>query len=427
MAKILLIGINYAPEKTGMGLNNVAMADLLSSAGHSVEVMTGVPHYPEWRVKPEYRRGLRKIETMNGVLVERFRHYVPHQHTAYNRGLYELTFLLNAAFFRPRATPDVIIGVVPSLGGGLLARLYAFRFKAAWGIVFGDLMGRAAADAGMPGGRSVSGMVAASELGLARAADGVAVIADGFRPYLESGRVPPSKIFRIVNTGHLSPANAASSASARAAMRQRLAWKPDEVIVLHSGSMGYKQALENLIAVAEIAKNDERYRFVLMGDGNRRQALVNLTQRLGLTNVEFRGLAPAADYRAVLEAADVLIVNQRATVRDMSLPGKLSSYLSAGTPVVAAVAPDSESAREIERSGGAIVIPPEDPRALMSAIEGIATVPASRSDLRSRSRDYEASTRASAAVLNVNGFVDFLLRSPGGLRHNATAVSRPGP
>jgi colanic acid biosynthesis glycosyl transferase WcaI len=411
VARILLIGINYSPEQTGMGLNNVAMADLLSSAGHTVEVLTGVPHYPEWRVRPGYRRGLRAVESMNGVLVERFRHYVPHRHTAYNRGLYELTFLLNAALFQPRAKPDVVIGVVPSLGGGLLARLYALRFKAAWGIVFGDLMGRAAADAGMPGGRSVSGMVATVELDLARAADGVAVIADGFRPYLESGRVPASRIYRIVNTGHLSPANATSSARTRASMRERLAWKQDEVIVLHSGSMGYKQALENVIAAAEIAKHDQKYRFVLMGDGNRRDALVSLTHRLGLTNVEFRGLAPAADYRAVLEAADVLVVNQRATVRDMSLPGKLSSYLAAGTPVVAAVASDSESAREIERSGGAIIVPPEDPHALMDAIDKIAVEPALRQELHSRSRAFEASTRASAAVLNVNGFVEALLET----------------
>jgi colanic acid biosynthesis glycosyl transferase WcaI len=412
VARVLLIGINYAPEMTGVGLNNVAMADLLSSAGHSVEVITGVPHYPEWRVRPEYRRRFRRSETMNGVLVERFRHYVPHRHTAYNRGLYELTFLLNAAIFRPSSRPDAVIGVVPSLGGGLLARLYAARAKAPWGIVFSDLMGRAAADAGMPGGRSVSGMVAAIELDVARAAAGVAVIADGFRPYLEAGGVAPSRIFRIINTGHLSPANPQSSTSTRAVMRKQLVWRQDEVIVLHSGSMGYKQALENLIAAAEIAKTDQRYRFVLMGDGNRRESLMNLTRRLGLRNVEFRGLAPAADYRAVLEAADVLIVNQRATVRDMSLPGKLSSYLAAGTPVVAAVASDSESAREIERSGGAIVIPPEDPQALMGAIKRIATEPTLRSELRSRSRAYEASTRASAAVLNVNGFVDLLLRTP---------------
>ena len=138
---------------------------------------------------------------------------------------------------------------------------------------------------------------------------------------------------------------------------------------------------------------------------------MRLTRKLRLTNVQFRDLAPAADYRAVLEAADVLLVNQRATVRDMSLPGKLSNYLSAGTPVIAAVASDSESAREIGRAGGAIVVPPEDPVALVRAIELAAAEPAQRDEVDAHSRAYETSRAASAAALNISGFVDFLLRS----------------
>ena len=235
MATVLLIGINYAPELTGAALNNVAMVDLLTKAGHSVEVVTGVPHYPEWRVRPEYRKGLRRTEKVNDVVVDRFRHYVPRRHSALNRGLYELTFAVNAALFRPRTRPDVVIGVIPSLGGGLLAHLYAARSKAVWGVVFSDLMGRAASDAGMPGGSSVSGVVSAVELRIARAAAGVAVIADGFRPYLEAGGVASSRIYRIIN---LNPASSPTTKTTRATMRKRLAWGETDVVVLHTGQYG---------------------------------------------------------------------------------------------------------------------------------------------------------------------------------------------
>jgi colanic acid biosynthesis glycosyl transferase WcaI len=406
VAKVLLIGINYAPELTGTALNNVAMVDVLRRAGHSVEVMTGVPHYPEWRVRPEYRKVLRKTDRIHGVSVERFRHFVPRRQSALSRGLYELTFAINAAIFRPRVKPDVVIGVIPSLGGGLLARFHAVRSKAVWGVVFSDLVGRAASDAGMPGGRSVSGIVSTLELQIARAAGGVAVITDGFRPYLEGGGVAASRIYRIIN---LNPSSPPANTTSREMTRKRLAWQTGDVIVLHSGSMGYKQALENVIEAAALAKGEPRYKFVLMGDGNRRDALVKLARRLRLTNVEFRELAAAADYRAVLEAADVLLISQRATVRDMSLPGKLTNYLSAGVPVVAAVASDSASAHELGRSGGAVVVPPENPHALMSAIEKIAAEPTLRQTLAPQSRAYEASTRASADSMNVNGFVDLLL------------------
>jgi glycosyltransferase involved in cell wall biosynthesis len=69
-----------------------------------------------------------------------------------------------------------------------------------------------------------------------------------------------------------------------------------------------------------------------------------------------------------MQAADVLLVNQRPSVTDMSLPSKLTSYFGAGRPVVAAASADSETAREIGAADAGIVVPPEDPQAFRSAI-----------------------------------------------------------
>ena len=48
--KILLYGINYAPELTGIGKYTGEMAAWLASAGNEVRVVTAPPYYPEWRV-----------------------------------------------------------------------------------------------------------------------------------------------------------------------------------------------------------------------------------------------------------------------------------------------------------------------------------------------------------------------------------------
>jgi colanic acid biosynthesis glycosyl transferase WcaI len=70
----------------------------------------------------------------------------------------------------------------------------------------------------------------------------------------------------------------------------------------------------------------------------------------------------------MLQAADVLIVNQRGTVADMAFPSKLTSYFPAGRPVIAAVAAQSDTAREIESAGGGVVVPADDPAALAAEI-----------------------------------------------------------
>lgn len=43
------------------------------------------------------------------------------------------------------------------------------------------------------------------------------------------------------------------------------------------------------------------------------------------------------DYATLLSAADLLLVNERSTQMEMSLPSKLTSYLYSGRPVLAAV------------------------------------------------------------------------------------------
>ena len=45
--KILLYGINFSPELTGIGKYTGEMAAWLSAVGHDVRVVTAPPYYPK--------------------------------------------------------------------------------------------------------------------------------------------------------------------------------------------------------------------------------------------------------------------------------------------------------------------------------------------------------------------------------------------
>ncbi|MBD0321819.1 MAG: glycosyltransferase WbuB, partial [Aldersonia sp.] len=47
--RVKIVGINYAPETTGIAPYTSGLADGLAARGHRVEVLTGQPHYPQWR------------------------------------------------------------------------------------------------------------------------------------------------------------------------------------------------------------------------------------------------------------------------------------------------------------------------------------------------------------------------------------------
>ena len=61
--RILIVGINYTPELTGIGKYTGEMAEWLATQGHEVRVVTAPPYYPEWRIGT----GLKKIGNMNGT------------------------------------------------------------------------------------------------------------------------------------------------------------------------------------------------------------------------------------------------------------------------------------------------------------------------------------------------------------------------
>jgi len=66
---------------------------------------------------------------------------------------------------------------------------------------------------------------------------------------------------------------------------------------------------------------------------------------------------------------------QRPSVRNMSFPAKLGSYFAAGVPVLAAVDEEDETTAEIRGADAGIVVPPDDPQALLSAIDYLSRNP----------------------------------------------------
>lgn len=418
MTRVLIASLNYAPEETGIAPYATKLAEHLATRGYRVTVLAGMPHYPAWRVPPEYAGQKSIVEARNGVEVRRRSHYVPSKQSALRRGLYEATSLRMAIDAMRMPRPDAVLGVVPSLSGGLVARMAAARFRVPYGLIFQDLVGQASGQSGLAGGGRVTGIVRAAEGWAARGASAVGVIAEGFRPYLESLGVDAARIRRVRNWTHVGEA-----AIDRATMRAELGWPDDAVVCLHAGNMGFKQGLENVVECARLAAQAQSpMLFVLMGDGNQRQVLARLAAKYGVTNLRFLPLQASEVFPSVLAAADILLINQRASVNDMSLPSKLTSYFASGRPVVAAAAAHSETAREVSWSRGGLVVAPDDAPALLDALLRVANDAGLRAHLAQSAKAWAADTLSESAALR--GYEQLLASVLAGGRHGR--VHTPG-
>ncbi|MDL5159171.1 glycosyltransferase [Actinomycetospora termitidis] len=401
---VLILGLNYAPEPTGIAPYTTGTARFLADAGHRVHVVTGLPHYPHWEVDGNYR-GLGPVlhERDGDVRVTRVAHPVPADPTGAGRIRMEAAFALRAATVGS-ARPDVVLAVSPALltvGAALRWR----RPGTALGVIPQDLYSYAIAEAQALGGHA-AGTAARLERTLLRRADGVVAIHSSFHRSLADLGVDERRITTIRNWSHVRPTTAGADELMR--LRRELGWRDDEVIALHAGNMGAKQGLENVVEAARLADaTGAAVRFVLLGTGNQRARLERLGA--GVERLQFLDPLPSDRFALAMAAADVLLLNEKPGVEEMCVPSKLTSYFAAGRPVVAATGERSAASSEIAASGGGVRVGAGEPEELLGAVlrTGLDRVGAAAMGLRGQLFARDALSEASARSAYV-GWVEGL-------------------
>jgi glycosyltransferase involved in cell wall biosynthesis len=164
-------------------------------------------------------------------------------------------------------------------------------------------------------------------------------------------------------------------------MRQRLGAGKDDFLLVHTGNMGAKQDLLNVVAAASLLKNDKHIKIALVGDGQERTNVAEAIAARHLVNVRLLPLQAGHEYAAVLTAADALLINQAPKIVDSVLPSKLLAYMASGRPVVAAAHSRSTTSELVSRAGCGVVADPGRPEVLAAAIRAMASRNAKREDL----------------------------------------------
>jgi glycosyltransferase involved in cell wall biosynthesis len=394
--KVLLIGINFSPEQTGIGPYMRAYADALHEAGHDVTVLTGIPHYPQWRLLP-----VGAEDTSYTVI--RCRHFVPRRPSALGRLRYEASFAWSVRRTLSQVgDQDVVLAVIPTLASAAVAAAFARRRKVPFLVLVQDITSSAASLLGRTG-RILGFAGLLVERWILVQSRAIAAITKEMSLALISQGAAPGRL-RIVPNWPLRASPELDSALAR----ERSGYPADAVVSVHAGNMGAKQGLEVVVDAARLAEErGSRVYFVLIGDGNQRSILQSRAR--DLRRIEFRPLLAQEDYDAALAGSDILLVTQRSSVLDMAFPSKLTSYLAAARPIIASVAPDSATAVELSRANCAVIVPPGDADALLTAAERIGSDPDAQVQMTRAARAYYLS-ELDAVVLR-SRFVRFVEES----------------
>ena len=364
--QFLLVTTNYWPEPTGIAIYTTDLAESLSEQGHQVSVLTSLPHYPWWKVPSEFAHLGEGAGTLNGVSTIRAKHLVPSKMNALLRMCFETSLWWNLR--RVSRTMlgndfDLVIACIPTVAAGIVGKRIAKELGIPFGLIVQDLSGAGAKQSGLRGGAVISKIAHFVEGKALHGADALVVVSPAMLDVVVAIGVPAERISQITNYS----ARAIASVDKTSA-RANFGWASDDFVVIHTGNMGAKQDLENVVWAADAVSGFSKIKIYLVGHGNQESNLKALC--LGKSNIAVMPAVSDADYSALLSAADLLLVNERNTQMEMSLPSKLTSYLYSERPVIAAVPRGGATWKFLD--GVAELVEAGDPKALASRIEELS-------------------------------------------------------
>ena len=378
--RILIVGLNYAPEEVGIGPFTQGMAEGLAGLGFAVEAVVGKPYYPQWRGVAGYAGGGWARSTENGVSIERCPHYIPRDPTGLKRIVHLASFALAAlgpamrAARQPKAARlEVVICIAPALLSVPVAWIAAKLAGAKLWLHVQDFEVEAAFATGLVGGEGwVARLARGLESTLLRLADTVSAISPQMCAKLVAKGIDPARVIEIRNWANAPAPDPQAGASYRAQWGLGL-----RKVALYSGNIANKQGIEILVEAARLLTARSDIAFVICGEGPNRARLELLAA--GLDNVAFHDLQPAGRMGELLGLAAVHLLPQIAGAADLVLPSKLANMLGSGRPVVATALPGTGLHAEVEGCG--ISVAPGDAQALADAIVVLIDDPARSAQL----------------------------------------------
>ena len=364
--RVLLYGLNYAPEPVGIGKYTGELAEWLAQRGHQVRVIAAPQYFPEWRARGNQYH-LQKHKT---VAIWRCPLWVPRQPSGLTRLMHLASFAASSLvplLGQARWRPDVVITVAPAFfcapGALLLGKLCGGR-TLSW-LHIQDFELDAAFELGLLKGRWLRGLAERWERNTLRGFDRVSTISGSMRQRAVAKGVSQERAVLLPNWVDLAAIQPQGPEQrANNPYRQELDIGDNILVLLYSGSMNKKQGLDLLVAAIQLLETVPNLVWLLAGEGPTKAELAVATA--GMAQVRLLPLQPTERLNDWLNLADIHLLPQKAGAADLVLPSKLLGILARGRPVVASSPAASELGQLAEQAG--LRVEPEDAPGFAAAL-----------------------------------------------------------
>ena len=369
--KILFITDNFPPEVNAPASRTYEHCKEWVRCGHQVTIITCVPNFPKGIVFEGYRNKLWQQDQIDGIQVIRVWSYITANEGFIKRILDYVSFMMSSMFAALFVrNVDVVIGTSPQFFTVCSAYIVGKIKSVPWIFELRDIWPESIRAVGAMKKSKILDFLEKIELFLYRKSSIIISVTNAFRDSLISRGIDGRKIRVVTNgvdVGRFYPRPKDDDLVLKLGLE-------DKFVVGYIGTHGLAHALDTILDAAKILQcspKGEKFKFILLGNGANKSALVERARMEQIDNVIFIDSVSKDEVVRYWSLLDVSIIHlKKSELFTTVIPSKLFECMGMGVPVLHGV--KGESADIVNREEVGVVFEPENADSLCDALKEIS-------------------------------------------------------
>ena len=345
--KLLIVSQYFWPEN--FKIND--LAESLVAKGHSVNVLTGKPNYPQGKFYKGYGLFSPRKENHNGICIRRLPLVPRGNATGFRLAANYFSFVITSCFymlFHHKKYDAVLVFATSPITVAFPAILHRFFHRTRTLLWVLDLWPESVSAAGNIHSKNIHKILVKMVNFIYNHVDKILISSRGFRSSVEEKGVPADKIFYTPNWAEKFYENPQIDKQKYASLISA-GFK-----VMFTGNVGEAQDCEALLETAKLLDEmKSAVQLIMVGDGRKKAWFEEEVRNAQLKNVHFLGRFPSEEMPNLIAHADALLVSLKdEPIFALTVPTRVQTALASSKPVAAML--NGEGAFIINEAGAGL-------------------------------------------------------------------------
>ena len=358
--RVLIVSQYFWPEQFRIN----ELVEFLKTKNLEVEILTGLPNYPDGSLFSNYKKDPNKFNSFCGSKIYRLPIILRKDSSKINLFLNYISFILSGIFIAPfilrKKKYDIIFTFATSPITVAIVSIFLAKIKNCKSVLWvldlwPDIL---------------------SELKIIKNAYLITLLDDIIKKIYEKTDIilVQSKTFKSIIDKKINNNKSIYFPSWPENLKHNIKIKikkrAGKINIVFTGNIGEAQNFDNVFKVIKYFRKNEKLNWIIVGSGRKLNIFRRNVTKYKIKNIEFYGNQPIQNISAFHSIADILLISlKKGKALSATIPGKLQTYLNSNKYILGMI--DGEARDLINESKAGKCVKPDDVKGMINLINKI--------------------------------------------------------